>query len=175
MMLMRDTMHQIDLGVIISFFKAILRKYYECVEKQLNIPGKAAKKLTARLQRMLKKYTTSTGHSMSGKHNCLLPVTYAVSSVFSQLSDKNKTSRHLRATDYRHLLLVSPFILDNLFRDELKAYNKDCQPSQPEVIDPSAELIAVANTFLSWYKLYRRITPAKTLHDVATLQKLSHR
>ena len=28
MMLMRDTMHQIDLGVIISFFKAILRKYY---------------------------------------------------------------------------------------------------------------------------------------------------
>ena len=144
---MRDTMHQIDLGVIISFFKAILRKYYECVETQLNIPVKAARKLTDRLQRMLKKYAKE-GHTMSGKHNCLLPVTYAVCSVFSQLSDKNKTSRHLRATDYRHLLLVSPFILDNLFHDELKAYNKDRQPSQPEVIDPSAELIAVANTFL---------------------------
>ena len=123
---------------------------------------------------MLKKYAKE-GHTMSGKHNCLLPVTYAVSSVFSQLSDKNKTSRHLRATDYRHLLLVSPFILDNLFRDELKVHNKDRRPGQPEVIDPSAELIAVANTFLSWYKLYRHITPAKTLHDVATLQKLSHR
>ena len=54
-MYMRDTMHQIDLGVIISFMKAILRKYLECVENHLNIPGRAAKKLTERLQRMLKK------------------------------------------------------------------------------------------------------------------------
>ena len=46
---------------------------------------------------------------------------------------------------------------------------------QMEVIDPSAELIAVANTFLSWYKLYRRITHPKTLDDVATLKKLSQR
>ena len=48
-------MHQIDLGVIISFMKAILRKYLECVEIHLNIPGRAAKKLTERLQKMLKK------------------------------------------------------------------------------------------------------------------------
>jgi len=40
-------MHQIDLGVIISFFKAILHKYLMCVETHLNIAGKAAKKLTA--------------------------------------------------------------------------------------------------------------------------------
>ena len=105
-MLMRDTVHQIDLGVIISFFKAILRKYLECVETHLKIPGRAARKLTHRLQMMLKKYTTSTGHTMSGKHTCLVPVTYAVSFVFSQLSDNKKTSRHLRATK---------FILDSLF------------------------------------------------------------
>ena len=37
------------------------REYLECVETQLNIPGKSARKLTDRLQRMLKKYTTSTG------------------------------------------------------------------------------------------------------------------
>ena len=49
-MLMRDTMHQIDLGVIISFFKAILRKYLECVETHLNIPGRAARKLTDWMQ-----------------------------------------------------------------------------------------------------------------------------
>ena len=133
---MLDTVHQMDLGVIISFFKAILRKYYECVEKQLNIPGKAAKKLTARLQMMLKKYAKE-GHTMSGKHNCLLPVTYAVSSVFLQLSAKNKTSGHLRATDYRHLLLLLPFILGNLFRDKVMDYNR-----QPEVIDPSVERVA---------------------------------
>ena len=123
---------------------------------------------------MLKKYTTSTGHTMSGKHNCLLPVTYGVSFVVLQLLDKNTTSRHLRATDYRHILLVLPFILDNLFRDEVKDYNSKRKHGEPEIIHPSAELIAVANTFLSWYKRFRRITPAKTLDDVARLQQLSH-
>ena len=46
LMYMRYTMHQIDLGVITSFFKAIRRKYVEFVENHLNIPGKAARKLT---------------------------------------------------------------------------------------------------------------------------------
>ena len=81
-MCMRDTMHQIDLGVIIAFFKAILRKYQECIENVLNIPGKAAKKLTTRLQLMLRKYTSSTAHKISGKHACMLPVTYGTSMVF---------------------------------------------------------------------------------------------
>ena len=49
-MYMRDTMHQIDSGVIISFLKAILRKFRECVELPLGIAGAAAKKFTNRLQ-----------------------------------------------------------------------------------------------------------------------------
>ncbi len=43
-MYMRDTMHQIDSGVIISFLKAILRNFRECVELPLGIAGSAAKK-----------------------------------------------------------------------------------------------------------------------------------
>ena len=116
-MYMRDTTHQIDLGVIISFLKAILRKYFECIETVLHIPGKAAKKLTARLQLALKKYTCKSGQKLSGKHSCLLPLTNGISTVFDQLSTRKKTSRHYRATDYRHLLLLLPFILDNLFLD----------------------------------------------------------
>ena len=52
-MYMRDPMHQIDSGVIISFLKAVLRKFRECVEFPLGIPGAAAKKLTGRLRRLL--------------------------------------------------------------------------------------------------------------------------
>ena len=37
-MYMWDTMHQVDLGVIISFFKAILRNCLECVGNILHIP-----------------------------------------------------------------------------------------------------------------------------------------
>ena len=165
-------MHQIDLGVIISFMKAILRKYLECVENHLNIPGSAAKKLTERLQRMLKKKTTDSGHTMSGKNDCLVPITYGTTFVFMQIYRTSKNSRNCRAIDYRHLLLLLPFILDNLFSNEVNQFNSS-RKGQPKVIDPSSELVTVANTFLSWYKLYRRITPAKTLDEIATLQQLS--
>ena len=38
-MLMRDPMHQIDLGAIVHFIRAILRKFQECVENALEKPG----------------------------------------------------------------------------------------------------------------------------------------
>ena len=166
-------MHQIDLGGIMAFLKAILRKYHECIETQLNICGKAAWMLTACLQMMFKKYNT-TQHTLSGKHACLLPLTYGTAMVFMQLLSKHKTSRHYRATDNRHPLLVLRFILDNLFCGEVDQFNRSRQ-GQPRVIDPSAELVAVANTFLAWYKLFRRITPPKNTDDIITLQGLSHR
>ena len=42
MMCMRDTMHQIDHGVIISFLKAVLAKYLEFIETPLRCLGAAA-------------------------------------------------------------------------------------------------------------------------------------
>ena len=71
LMYMRDTMHQIDSGVIISFLKAILRKFLECVEIPLGIAGEAAKKLTNRLRRLLGKERIASGHLMYGAHACL--------------------------------------------------------------------------------------------------------
>jgi len=91
--------------------------------------------------------------------------------VFIHLYSKNQFSRHCRATDNRHLLLLLPFILDTLFCNEVDEFNHSRQ-GQPQVIDPDSELVTVANTFLSWYKLYRRITPAKTPANTANLQKL---
>ena len=58
-MLMRDPMHQIDLGVILHLLRAILRKFKEVVEDVLKKPGLAAAKLSARIRLMLK---TSDGH-----------------------------------------------------------------------------------------------------------------
>ena len=61
LMHMRDPMHQIDHGIIISFLKAILRKYSECAESILHCAGLAANKLTARLRVLLRKHTNATG------------------------------------------------------------------------------------------------------------------
>ena len=76
LMYMRDTMHQIDSGVIISFLKAILRKFRESVEIPLGIAGAAAKKLTNRLHRLLGKEKTTSGQIMHGAHACLVTVNY---------------------------------------------------------------------------------------------------
>jgi hypothetical protein len=167
LMYMRDTMHQIDSGVIISFLKAILRKFKECVEIPLNIAGAAANKLTNRLRKLLGKEKTASGHLLYGAHACLVPVNYATANVFRQLEDKKKAARHTRACDYRHLLLLVPFILSNLFREEVDEHNSHHRGAP--VIDPSEELIGVANIFLRWYKLFRRTTPAKTPRDIVAL------
>ena len=170
---MRDTMHQIDSGVIISFLKAILRKFRECVEIPLGIAGAAAKKLTNRLRRLLGKERTASGHLMYGAHACLVPVNYATSNVFKQLEEKQKAARHTRSCDYRHLLLLLPFILSNLFRNEVEEHNSH-HPGNP-VVDPSEELIGVTNIFLRWYKLFRQTTPGKTAADINTLRSLANR
>ena len=82
LMYMRDTMHQIDSGVIISFLKAILRKFRECVELPLGIAGAAAKKLTSRLRNLLGKKVSARGQIMHGAHACLVPVNYHTTNVF---------------------------------------------------------------------------------------------
>ena len=60
-MLMRDPMHQVDLGAIVHLIRAILRKFKECVETALDMPGLAARKLGNRLRLMLAKRSTPGG------------------------------------------------------------------------------------------------------------------
>jgi hypothetical protein len=176
LMYMRDTLHQIDSGVIISFLKAILRKFRECVEIPLGIAGAAAEKLTNRLRRLLGKEKTASGHLLYGAHSCLVPVNFATTNVFKQLAEKQKAARNTRSCDYRHLLLLLPFILSNLFREEVEEHNTHHRAAAAApVIDPSEELIGVTNVFLRWYKLFRQTTPAKTAADINILRSLSDR
>ena len=170
---MRDPMHQIDSGVIVSFLKAIIRKFRECVEIPLGIAGAAAKKLTQRLRRLLGKEKIASGHFMHGAHACLVPVNYAATNVFKQLEDKQKAARNTRSCDYRHLMLLLPFSLSNLFREEVEEHNST--HGGAPVVDPSEELIGVTNVFLRWYKLFRQTTPGKTAAYINILRTLSHR
>jgi hypothetical protein len=139
-------MHQIDSGVIISFLKAILRKFLECVEIPLGIAGAAAKKLTNSLHRLLGKERTTSGHLMYGAHACLVPVNFGATNVFKQLEEENKAARNTRACDCRHLLLLLPFILSNLFCVKVEERNSRIRGAH--VVGPSEELVGVANVFL---------------------------
>jgi hypothetical protein len=166
---MRDTMHQIDCG----FLKAILRKLRECVEIPLGIAGAAAKKITNRLRRLLGKERTASGHLMYDAHASLVPVNFATTNVFKQLDEKQKAACNTRACNYRHLLLLLPFILSNLFREEVEEHNLHNRGAN--VVDPAEELVGVTNVFLRWYKLFRRTIPRKTSTEIDILRSLSHR
>ncbi len=62
-LLVRDHMHQIDLGVIIRLISAILKKYFECVLQFLDEgkAGLAAQRLEERLRRALARSTGRNG------------------------------------------------------------------------------------------------------------------
>ncbi len=110
---------------------------------------------------------------MHGAHACLVPVNYHTTNVFKQLAEKKKAARHTRACDYRHLLLLLPFILSNLYRDEVAEYNSHHRNAP--IVDPSEVLIGVSNLFLRWYKLFQMTRPGKTAADIDTLRNLSLR
>ncbi len=61
---------------------------------------------------------------------------------------KEKDGRHTSATDSCHLLLLLPFILSNLFRDEVEKHNHN---HRAHLVN---QLTGVANISLRWYKLY---------------------
>ena len=105
---------------------------------------------------------------MHGAHACLVPVNYFVASIFEYLQIHGKTHSSIRAADLRHLLLLLPFVLDNLLKDEVDKYNRDKAQGSDVLVDPSEELVMVANTFVSWYKLFRRTNPPKTADSYNT-------
>ncbi len=110
---------------------------------------------------------------MNGAHACLVPVNYHTTNLFRQLQDKKKAAQNTRSCDYRHLMLLLPFILSNLFRKEVDEHNQ--RNRGHPVVDPSEELIGVTNVFLRWYKLFLKTTPGKTPTDIGTLRSLSNR
>ena len=106
---------------------------------------------------------------MHGAHSCLIPINLFVASLFDHLHTNGKPSSSVRAADFRHLLLILPFALDNLLREEVDEYNQGSPHGTVVLVDPSEELVNVANTFVSWYKLFRRTNPPTIPQDVQTL------
>lgn len=106
---------------------------------------------------------------MHGAHSCLVPINLYVANLFDHLQTNGKASASIQAADFRHLLLLLHLVLDNLFREEVDQYNRARAPGTAELLDPSEELVTVANTLVSWYKLFRRTNPPKHPQDVQTL------
>jgi hypothetical protein len=107
-------------------------------------------------------------------HDCLVPVTKWCAGMFKYIRDNGKPPPRVRAADMRHVLLVLPFLLHDLLRPEVEAHNRQ-NPLADHVVDPSAELIEVVLTLLTWYRLVRRRSPAKDEVDLKRVTYLGHR
>jgi hypothetical protein len=94
--------------------------------------------------------------------------------VFQYILDNGKPPSRVRAADMRHILLVLPFLLHDLLRPEVEAHNAQNHMAD-HVVDPSADLIGIVLSLLTWYRLYRRRSPAKDEEDIKELTFLAHR
>ncbi len=174
-MLMRDPMHQIDHGVIVYLLRAILWGYIETVENVLQVPfATAAQKLTARLNNVLGKRVHEDETVKKGMHDTLISLSKTTRSVFDELG-KNvyttpKPHSSIRATDFRHLLLLLPLICHDLFSSEVAQHN--AIPGNNYVEDPSPKIVMVCIILLKWYHLYRSNDGHDT-DDLALLDRLA--
>ena len=110
---------------------------------------------------------------LSGRHECLVPVTPWCAGVFEYLMDNGKPPSKVRASDIRHILLVLPFLLHDLVRPEVEEYNR-LNPAEEPLVDPSSDCIDVTLLLLTWYRLFRRCDPPKDEEDINELQELAH-
>ena len=174
-MFMRDPMHQIDHGVIIYLFRAILWRYAETVEKQLRLPvGTAGRKLTQRLNMVLGKRRGEQGQAMKGIHDTLMHISKRARSAFDEISENLRSTPKLhssvRATDVRHLLLLLPLLCHELFRSEVAQHNALYGGILAE--DPSSLIVEVCIILLKWYHLYRSLE-GHDADDFAELDRLA--
>ncbi len=65
--------------------------------------------------------------------------------------ENSKTPGKLRSKDLRHMLLVLPFLLPDLFHPEVEDYNRQ-HPESQTLVDPSSELTDVTLMLLTWYR-----------------------
>lgn len=114
-----------------------------------------------------------------GRHTCLLHIGSNVANIFHQVdgsSGENKkecrVSGTIRGSDLRYLLIVLPFLMHNLFEDEVAEYNRRKDGGDSHLVDPSAEMIEVCIVLLRWYHLYRRSNPPKDTEDLDELKNL---
>ena len=111
-------------------------------------------------------------YSFRGIHDTLVPITQYLAELFESLRVDGVRPPRIRASDMRHVLLVLPFLLHDLLKDEVAAFNIR-YPVGPPIVDPSAELIEVTLMLLSWYHLLRQRCPPKDDRDIADLRTMA--
>jgi hypothetical protein len=106
-------------------------------------------------------------------HDCLVPITAWIGNVFDSIRRTEQNPCRVRAKDMRNLLLLLPFLLHNLFEEEVEEYNRP-NPFDP-ITDPSDQCIGIVLLLIDWYHLFRQRFPPQDEVDIQNLKDLSLR
>lgn len=126
------------------------------------------KRIHDRLSLNMAPYKTDYKTCGSGGHDTIIVLPAAVQSVMDYISgDKNKKFLgKIRAEDMRHVLLLMPFVLQDLLKPEVDRWNARSTRANA-VEDPSNSLVDIVCDLLEWYSLFRY--PEHTAESIADL------
>ena len=98
-------------------------------------------------------YKGEDGQIFRGQHSCMMSMSRFVRQTFAHIH-KHKGAPHskISGSDLQDLLLISPFIFDNLFPHQVEFWN---ETHDQFVADPSFQILPILRTKLTFYQLYR--------------------
>ena len=115
-----------------------------------------------RLNNNFEPYKGEDGQIFKGEHACMMSMSSFVRQTYRHIhKHKGAPSARINGSDLQHLLLISPFIFDNLFQEQVESWN---ETHDEFVDDPSLELLPIFHTKLTFYQLYRE--DAKCIEEI---------
>ena len=150
--LLSDTLHHVDHGTTCFLFRASLL-FCERFAVDIGAEGLTFRLLERRLNNNFEPYKGEDGQIFKGEHACMMSMSSFVRQTFEHIhKHKGKPHSRVRGSDLQQLLLISPFLFDNLFQQEVESWN---ERHDIFVHDPSHEILPVIHTKLTFYQLYR--------------------
>jgi hypothetical protein len=165
-----DALHSLDKGVIPFTMRASVTK---CISFEIEIgcKGLTISRIEKRMHNMASAMDGFIPEQrLHEKISLMFPLSKHCQRTLSHIY-KHKGEAHctVRGCDMQLLLLVLPFVLHNLFQEEVADWNRKHPAAAPK-IDPTTAIIPVVTELLDFYQLLR--TKGKDLVEIAAMDKL---
>jgi hypothetical protein len=116
----------------------------------------ALKRIRQRLTMNMSSYTAKDGTKRLGMHDTLISLSESVQLVMDYISGNKDLKFHgrIRAVDMRNVLLLMPFVMQDVLLPEVTEWNRK-HPESQRVDDPSNQLVDILCDLLEWYQRFR--------------------
>ena len=115
----------------------------------------------------MKNYSALDGTFRHGAHDSMISLSKLSQRIMDYIPGKEFRKFHsrMRAVDVRHVMLLMPFIMQDLMTSEVRKWNEKHEDDQVE--DPSNDLVDILCEFIEWYQCFRQRE-----HNVSSIVKL---